>query len=549
MGRPILETLGLLCTCATTCFDKAENSAEPAFSLMQLRYLRELSAAASALPLIMKTHAVSALPKSTVKDLLATITTCSIELRKADSRPVEMREHFDSIRLGALQCLVRLTDSDERAQASLKARLPHRIVSDVFKESMSSGVSEASLYAACSLMQNLSICAASTAPTMSQADVLPSLMDVATSKGLQHGTTHIAATAVRYLLERSHLSKKIVTGNDSAEYDVEVVKWLSLQLVPYIDSILTLESCDLDKTQHGQSIHVEFARIMAVATAHIVDTVFEINQEASWRNIILDQIAEDETDFQVKQQQLSRISMVRRPDGIDPSQVFEALTLLGSKKGVEFVCFLLCSTDSSLHSLALHYLLTLRKAHRGFWAAKHPLSGAETAELKIGSMVEIFNMDVSSNMNGLCGVILAKETASNRCTVEVDSGNGQFTIPIENLYGRGPDLKPKAVADAEAAELEAMIEAARIVEVDVLKLKQDFESSAELTSKRLFELQALRGPIKRLLKEDPMLVGALLASTTPLRERLQQLQGPPGSRLPNGGLLRVLLSGKDLADI
>ena len=37
---------------------------------------------------------------------------------------------------------------------------------------------------------------------------------------------------------------------------------------------------------------------MAVATAHIVDTVFEINQEASWRNIILDQIAEDETDFQ-----------------------------------------------------------------------------------------------------------------------------------------------------------------------------------------------------------------------------------------------------------
>ena len=156
MGRPILETLGLLCTCATTCFDKAENSAEPAFSLMQLRYLRELSAAASALPLIMKTHAVSALPKNTVKDLLATITTCSIELRKADSRPVEMREHFDSIRLGALQCLVCLTNSDEGTQTSLKARLPHRIVSDVFKESMSSGVSEASICAACSLVLSLS---------------------------------------------------------------------------------------------------------------------------------------------------------------------------------------------------------------------------------------------------------------------------------------------------------------------------------------------------------------------------------------------------------
>ena len=540
LSRPVMETLSLV---RDYCATKLGKRALP----IAVEELQEFSAAASALPKVAKTH-----PSWTTDAMLAlaeVISASAAELQSAaamqegdDKHHQHQREQLWQIALvGAIETLAVLADSEARTASMVAAGIPGVITDTVFSASIAD---ESAVRSACKLMKHMADCPTKTAPAMCRCGAMSHLVKVAIAP-IRDETALAAAVAARLLLEKAATSSPDAGGSDAAF----VVPWLALEVSPFVKDIIALEG--MANSQLGQSLHAELARVVAVATVHIVNAVFEVNQESKWKQNITHVVAQDEMEAHIQQQRivlLESYSRKRRPQSTTPSVVYGSLILLAGKTGCEFIAYLLASSDPELHALALRAYLALRRAHRGFWSiASHSLapntSGA--TGLAVGDAIEVFGMEAHTNMNGVFGSVESFNVGSkiNKCNVKLDNSGEVFSVPQVNIYRRGPDGKPKSNADTEASEWEAAMEAAWHVEKEILALKG--EPFQDTTTERMAKLETLRGPeLQRLVDEDPLFVGALV-SGTPLRERLQQLRGPPGARLPNAGALRVLLTGGD----
>ena len=550
LTRPVDAISSLLFGCCARF-----HSGEP----VDAEYLEELCAAASALPQVAPSH--TAWPTTAALTGLGNVVeACTARLRgmppaeapaaapaATAASSSEDREPFRLIRLGAVQTLSALaTGSDSAIANMVKAEIPIVAVTNVLNPSNDASVpDQAGLRAACSLLQRLAVRAEVAAPVMAQCEALPALLKVAVAPEQDDDIALAAATAGRLLLEKG------VFCATSRSHGSDVASWLALEAAPYVPAVLSLE--ELLRTQQGQSLQAELARIAAAATPHLCRAIFEEKLEAKWKRNITQGHAEDEIQAQLQQERLALLEdyvFVRRPSAATPLVVQQALTLLGSKRGVEFTAYLLSSASTELHALALAFFLQLRRAHRGIWnPVSHKLSPKSLEEhhddVLPGTIVEVFGMDSHANMNEAVGSVVSFDSTLRKYRVDLADGRGVFSISGANLYRRGLDGKSRGEAESEANEWAAAVEAARVVEREILALKEE-PFRPDSTSERLAKLEVVRGAkLERFLEEDPLFVGALVSGSTPLRERLQQLQGPPGARHPNGGNLRLLLTGQD----
>ena len=491
--------------------------------LLAAGQLELLTKAAKDLPSL--APSVTSWAPTTLHTLASAIRACSQHLaalcardRSPNASDDETMLQCAAVRLVVLQFLSLVCNSEERAVAmsmgdGREDSVARVVVRDVL-ESPTTNFDLNSLRAACELLRNICVAGHRTAQYLLPTGAVPALLTAAIAKARDQNGAAAAAAAVRLLIEKGGAAARNV----------------ALELAAFISSILAMK---LDKTH--PFVRVELARAIALATPHIIafaqqqpppqpreEQTAEESMECEKKvsssfgdgkgggsvgtsSVGISSCCANDNDGNISSSDTATVSAIsttgnsahrcdkdmgdlkQAVDGLHVSrsrpsheEIRNSCTLLGNRKGVEYICFLLASQQPPLHAEALKALLSLRAGCS---------KSSDRNVLHIGTTVRLKGLAGRADLNGEIGAVESIDELSNRFVVTLKSGEGPFKLKEGNLENVAVDISD---------------EQKPIPSVENSAMKVRFDS-------------------KDILAVDPMDVGALVAETTPLQNRLAEL--------------------------